>query len=298
MITKAVIEDLVVLRMKINKIEPQGFCKGVINALNIVNDTLKIKNRIYLLGEVIHNKNVINDLQEKGAITIPTNNRTRLELLDEIDKGTVIFSAHGVSNAVYEKAKAKGLNVIDATCPMVHLVHNNIIKRINDGYDIIYIGTKNHPEVEGVLGISSSIHFISNVDEIDSLNINNDKIYSTNQTTLSIYDIENIYKRLKDKYPNILIDNKICNATTIRQEAIKNQPNADLCIIVGDKLSSNTKKLVSVSEKFTNIKTIQCEDLNSLDKNELKGINTVNISSGASTPDYVVNEIIEYLNNL
>ena len=284
--------------MKVNKIEPQGFCKGVINALNIVNDTLKIKNRIYLLGEVIHNKNVINDLQEKGAITIPTNNRTRLELLDEIDKGTVIFSAHGVSNAVYEKAKAKGLDVIDATCPMVHLVHNNIIKRINDGYDIIYIGTKNHPEVEGVLGISSSIHFISNVDEIDSLNINNDKIYSTNQTTLSIYDIENIYKRLKDKYPNILIDNKICNATTIRQEAIKNQPNADLCIIVGDKLSSNTKKLVSVSEKFTNIKTIQCEDLNSLDKNELNGINTVNISSGASTPDYVVNEIIEYLNNL
>ncbi len=284
--------------MKVNKIEPQGFCKGVINALNIVNDTLKIKNRIYLLGEVIHNKNVINDLQEKGAITIPTNNRTRLELLDEIDKGTVIFSAHGVSNAVYEKANAKGLDVIDATCPMVHLVHNNIIKRINDGYDIIYIGTKNHPEVEGVLGISSSIHFISNVDEIDSLNINNDKIYSTNQTTLSIYDIENIYKRLKDKYPNILIDNKICNATTIRQEAIKNQPNADLCIIVGDKLSSNTKKLVSVSEKFTNIKTIQCEDLNSLDKNELKGINTVNISSGASTPDYVVNEIIEYLNNL
>ncbi len=284
--------------MKVNKIEPQGFCKGVINALNIVNDTLKIKNRIYLLGEVIHNKNVINDLQEKGAITIPTNNRTRLELLDEIDEGTVIFSAHGVSNAVYEKAKAKGLDVIDATCPMVHLVHNNIIKRINDGYDIIYIGTKNHPEVEGVLGISSSIHFISNVDEIDSLNINNDKIYTTNQTTLSIYDIENIYKRLKDKYPNILIDNKICNATTIRQEAIKNQPNADLCIIVGDKLSSNTKKLVSVSEKFTNIKTIQCEDLNSLDKNELKGINTVNISSGASTPDYVVNEIIEYLNNL
>ena len=284
--------------MKVNKIEPQGFCKGVINALNIVNDTLKIKNRIYLLGEVIHNKNVINELQQKGAITIPTNNRTRLELLDEIDSGTVIFSAHGVSNQVYEKAKAKGHDVIDATCPMVHLVHNNIIKKINDGYDIIYIGTKNHPEVEGVLGISSSIHFISSDSEIDSLIINNDKVYATNQTTLSIYDIENIYDKLKTKYPNILIDNKICNATTIRQEAIKNQPNADLCIIVGDKLSSNTKKLVSVSEKFTNIRTIQCEDLNSLDKNELTNVKVVNISSGASTPDYVVNEIIEYLNNL
>lgn len=284
--------------MIINKIEPQGFCKGVTNAINIVRDTLNKEKKIYLLGEIIHNKNVINELTKQGAITIPTNNKTRLELLDEIDNGTVIFSAHGVAPQVYEKAKLKGLKVVDATCPMVLLVHNNIIKRLNDGYDVIYIGTKNHPEVEGILGISSSIKFISSIDDIKNLSINNDKIYVTNQTTLSKYDVEEIYDILKKKYPNIIIDNKICNATTIRQEAIKNQPKADLCIIVGDKLSSNTKKLVKVSLEYAHINTIQCEDLSSLDKSILDGVNIVNISSGASTPDEVVNEIIEYLKSI
>ena len=284
--------------MIINKIEPQGFCQGVKIAINIVKETLKKENKVYLLGEIIHNKDVINDLNNIGAITIPSNNKTRLELLDEIDSGTVIFSAHGVSPKVYEKAKNKSLNIVDATCPMVLLIHKNITEKLKNGYDVIYIGTKNHPEVEGVIGISSSIHFISNMDELNELKINNDKIYATNQTTLSIYDIKNIYDKLKNKYPNITIDNKICNATTIRQEAIKNQPKADLCIIVGDRLSSNTKKLVKVSEEYTNIKTIQCENLSSLDKSYLNNINVVNISSGASTPDYVVNEIIEYIKGL
>jgi len=284
--------------MIINKIEPQGFCQGVKIAINTVKETLKKENKVYLLGEIIHNKDVINDLNNIGAITIPSNNKTRLELLDEIDSGTVIFSAHGVSPKVYEKAKNKNLNIVDATCPMVLLIHKNITEKLKNGYDVIYIGTKNHPEVEGVIGISSSIHFISNMDELNELKINNDKIYATNQTTLSIYDIKNIYDKLKDKYPNITIDNKICNATTIRQEAIKNQPKADLCIIVGDRLSSNTKKLVKVSEEYTNIKTIQCENLSSLDKSYLNNINVVNISSGASTPDYVVNEIIEYIKGL
>ena len=285
--------------MIVNKITPQGFCKGVENAIKIVNNTLSDNDKpIYLLGEIIHNKNVIDELSKLGAITIPTNGKTRLELLDEIDNGTVIFSAHGVSPKVYKKAKEKGLNIVDATCPMVTLVHNNIIKKLNAGYSIIYIGTKSHPEAEGVLGISSSIHFLSSVDDIDNLSIENNKIYVTNQTTLSIYDMALIYDKLKVKYPNIEIDNKICNATTIRQEAIRNQPKADLCIIVGDKLSSNTKKLVKVSQEYAKIKTIQCEDLSSLDKSELSNINIVNISSGASTPDYIVGEIITYLKSL
>lgn len=284
--------------MIVNKIVPQGFCKGVVNAIRIVKESLEKEKKVFLLGEVIHNKNVINELTNLNAITIPTNNKTRLELLDEIDNGTVIFSAHGVSPLVYDKANRKGLKIIDATCPMVHLVHNNIKKKIDDNYSVIYIGSKSHPEVEGVLGISSSIIFISSIDDIDNININNDKIYATNQTTLSKYDISDIYNKLKTKYPKIEIDNKICNATTIRQEAIKNQPKADLCIIVGDKSSSNTKKLVKVSNEFTNIKTIQCEDLKSLNKDDLKNVNVVNISSGASTPSYIVDEIIDYLKHI
>ena len=287
--------------MIIRKIEPQGYCNGVKRALNIVNDAINnesIKRPIYLLGQIIHNKHVVNDFIEKGVIVIEDKTKTRLELLDQINEGTVIFSAHGVSPSVYEKAKAKGLNIIDATCGYVLVVHKKIEDYLKNGYDVIYIGTKKHPEVEGVLGISDKINFVSSLEDIDNLNIKNDKIYCTNQTTLSIFDIKDIFDKLKTKYPNMKIDDKICDATTVRQLAMKNQEKADLCIVVGDAASSNTKKLYKVSSELANIKTILCEDLNSLDKNELKGIKTINISSGASTPDYIVNEIIEYLKKL
>ena len=284
--------------MIIRKINPQGYCNGVKRALNIVSNALEDKNvkrPIYLLGQIIHNKHVVKDFIDKGAIVIEDKTKSRLELLDSINEGTVIFSAHGVSPLVYKKAKEKGLNIIDATCGYVLIVHKKIEDYLNKGFDVIYIGTKNHPEVEGVLGISNKIHFISNLEQIKNLNITNDKIYCTNQTTLSQYDIIDIFNLLKEKYPNILIDDKICDATTVRQKAMKEQEKADLCIVVGDSASSNTKKLYKVSSELAGIKTILCEDLKSLDKNELKNVKTVNISSGASTPDYIVDEIINYL---
>lgn len=285
--------------MIINKISPQGYCGGVINALKIVNEAIldtSIKRPIYLLGNIIHNKHVVNDLKNKGIIVLEDKSKTRLELLDNITSGTVIFSAHGVSPLVYEKAKNKGLDIIDAVCPNVNIVHKNILKHLNDGYKCIYIGTKNHPECEGVLGISNDILFISSDIDIYSLDLDSkNKIYVTNQTTLSKYDLKDIYDKLINKFPNIIIDDKICNATTVRQDAMANQDNVDLCIVVGDKESSNTKKLARVSQHIAGIKTILCEDLNSLDKNELKNITSVSISSGASTPSYIVDEIIEYL---
>lgn len=284
--------------MIIRKINPQGYCNGVKRALNIVSNALEDKNvkrPIYLLGQIIHNKHVVKDFIDKGAIVVEDKTKSRLELLDSINEGTVIFSAHGVSPLVYKKAKEKGLNIIDATCGYVLIVHKKIEDYLNKGFDVIYIGTKNHPEVEGVLGISNKIHFISNLEQIKNLNITNDKIYCTNQTTLSQYDIIDIFNLLKKKYPNILIDDKICDATTVRQKAMKEQEKADLCIVVGDSASSNTKKLYKVSSELAGIKTILCEDLKSLDKNELKNVKTVNISSGASTPDYIVDEIIHYL---
>lgn len=287
--------------MIVNKIQPQGYCNGVKRALEIVDKALKdktIPRPIYLLGHIIHNKIVVNQLKEKGAIIIEDKTKTRLELLDQINCGSVIFSAHGVSPEVVKKAKDKGLYIIDATCGYVNIVHNRIISYLNNGFDCIYVGTKNHPECEGVLGISKKIHFILTLDDINKLNITNDKIYMTNQTTLSMFDLEDIIKLLKEKYPNIIIDNKICNATTIRQQAMAIQDKVDLCIVVGDSASSNTKKLALVSEKKANIKTILCEDINSLDKTILKKINSVSVSSGASTPDYVVDEIIDYLKSI
>ncbi len=287
--------------MIIRKIEPQGYCNGVKRALNIVNKTLEDKNvkrPIYLLGQIIHNKHVVNEFIKKGVIVIEDKNKTRLELLDEINEGTVIFSAHGVSPLVYKKAKEKGLNIVDATCGYVQVIQKKIENHLNDGYDVIYIGTKKHPEVEGVLGISDKIHFVSSILDIDSLNIKNNNIYCTNQTTLSIFDINDIFSKLKTKYPNIKIDDKICDATTVRQMAMLNQEKADLCIVVGDPQSSNTKKLFNVSNELAKVKTILCEDLNTLDKSELKNIKSVNISSGASTPSYIVDEIIDYLKTI
>lgn len=286
--------------IKITKIEPQGYCNGVKRALDIVykaiNDPTTIK-PIYLLGNIIHNKHVVNKIVDLGVIVLDDKNKSRLELLDQINNGSIIFSAHGVSPLVYEKALKKGLNIIDATCGHVLIVHKKITNYLNDGYDCIYVGTKNHPECEGVLGISDKIHFISNIEDIDNLVINNDKIYTTNQTTLSMYDLSDIYTKLKSKYLNIIIDDKICNATTVRQEAMANQDYVDLCIVVGDPLSSNTKKLAKVSLEKANIKTILCEDLRTLDKTLLDNISSVSISSGASTPDYIVDEIIDYIKN-
>lgn len=285
--------------MIVNKIEPQGYCGGVTHAIKMAMDAASnnnLKKPIYMLGAIIHNSHVIEDLEKLGIITIEKKGLSRLALLDNIDSGTVIFSAHGVSPLVYKKAKEKNLDIIDSTCPYVLMVHNKIKQYLDLGYDCIYIGTSNHPECEGVLGISDKIHFVNNLDDISNLDIKNDKIYATNQTTLSIFDTKKLFNYILELYPNTIVDDKICNATTVRQMAMENQPKCDLCIVVGDLKSSNTKKLVDVS-KEKGIKTILTEDLNSLPKEILKDVNIVNISSGASTPSYIVDEIINYLKN-
>lgn len=282
--------------MKINRITPQGYCGGVKNALDIVdrvlNDTT-VEKPIYLLGSIIHNKHVINSLIKKGIILIEEKNKTRLELLDQIETGTVIFSAHGVEPMVYEKARQKGLKIIDTTCGNVLIVHKRIKEHLKKNYKILYIGTLNHPECEGVLGIDPSITLIKELNDLDSINTNK-PIYVTNQTTLSLLQTKDLYNRIKMKFPNAIIDNKICNATTIRQEAMINQEKVDLCLVVGDINSSNTKKLALASSSI-GINTILIDNINDLEKIDFSNINSVSISSGASTPNYIVDEIIEYL---
>lgn len=287
--------------MIVNKITPQGFCGGVTNALKILDNAINDSNTkkpIYLLGQIIHNKHIVEDLSKKGVIIIEDKNKTRLELLDLINDGTVVFSAHGVSPSVREKAQNKNLNIIDTTCPYVLSVHNKIKQYLSCGYTCIYIGTKGHPECEGVLGIDNSILLVSNALDIDNLNINSTKIYVTNQTTLSIFEISKLYELLKEKYSNIVIEDKICNATTLRQEALAKQKKVDLCIIVGDKASSNTLKLYDVSKNISKNNTILVEDLSQLDENLIKGVKEISISSGASTPSSLVDEIIDFLINI
>lgn len=278
--------------MKIIKLNPQGYCGGVKRALKLITDAINDPNvlkPIYMLGNIIHNKNVIKQLNDLGIKSVD-GKKSRLELLDEIDNGTVVISAHGASPDVFLKAKSKGLNIIDATCPNVYMVHNNIKRYIKNGFTILYIGSKGHPEAEGILGINENIKLINNPGDVINTSING-PIYVSNQTTLSIYDIKDIFDAIKVKYPDAIIDDKICNATTLRQKAVMNQ-TADLCIVVGDKTSSNSLKLQSVCEKNAKIRSYLVETPDDINKNWFKDVNTVSITSGASTPDETTESVI------
>ena len=238
-----------VIIMKVNKIKPQGYCKGVILAINkcleVINNPSTIK-PIYLLGMIIHNRFVCDELAKKGLIILDGNNR--LEMLNTINEGTVIISAHGVSNKVKETAYNKNLNIVDTTCPDVKKVHDNALKYLNEGYEVIYIGKNNHPEALGVLEESDKIHLIDNISALDNLD-KNKKFYVTNQTTLAHSYIEIYHSYIKENFQDYLIENNICFATTKRETALYDI-KTDLIIVVGDKNSSNTQKLVETAKKM------------------------------------------------
>lgn len=283
--------------MKINKLTPQGYCSGVKNALRIAYEVLDnpaYERPIYLLGSIIHNKNVILDLEKKGAILIEEKGKPRSQLIDKIHSGTVIISAHGVAPIVYEKIKQKKLTLVDTTCGNVLLIQKRIKEYLSKGYTCLYIGTKGHPECEGILGISSSIHLIEQMSDISLLSLDTQKVYVTNQTTLSLYETNAFYQEIKKVFPKAILDNSICRATTIRQEACIKQEKVDLCLVVGDCASSNTKKLVNVC-KTVGIETKLIENKQDLETMNFKNIHSISITSGASTPDTIVDEIIEYL---
>ncbi|MGM9972149.1 MAG: 4-hydroxy-3-methylbut-2-enyl diphosphate reductase [Anaeroplasmataceae bacterium] len=278
--------------MIINKLSPQGYCKGVISAIDIANNIKDAKTPIYSLGALIHNKKMVEELKKKGIITIDDKSLTRLEMLDKINAGSIIISAHGVAPKVYEKAKEKGLQIIDATCGYVKMTHMQIKKHLDLGYDVYYIGALKHPECEGAIGISNKIKLITSMDDIDKYTFI-DKSFIINQTTLSLYQIDILHKKIKEKNPNVKIAKSICNATTLRQNAVINSKVVDLTIIVGDKSSSNSLKLFELAQKIN--KALMIETVKDLYDYDFTNIKEINITSGASTPDYITSEVIDYL---
>lgn len=280
--------------MQVNKIVPQGFCKGVILAINKALE-FKNKDNIYALGSLIHNDIMIKKLTDAGIKTIDIKGLTRLEMLEYIPDGAkVIISAHGVSPKVLLKCKEKNLEIIDATCQYVYNTHKDIIKFLNLGYDVYYIGTKGHAECEGAIGISSDIKLISCIDDIYNYDFK-DKSFIINQTTMSLYELSDFHDKIKEINPNVIISNSICDATTLRQKAVIDAPKCDLFIIVGDLKSSNTKKLYQIAKKKNN--AIMINSLEDIKNYSFDGINIINITSGASTPREVVLEIITFLEN-
>lgn len=272
-------------------IEPQSYCMGVKRAINLLDNALKadLEKPYYLVGKLIHNDLVMEKYLKQGVIIIDEHHKDDIK---NITKGTLIFQAHGTDESLIADARMRGLTIVDATCPVVSLIHNKIKEYIKLGYEIIYVGKNNHSESEAVLTIAKNIHFVADIKDIDKLNINNDKIYITNQTTLSTLDLKAIYEYIKNKYPQAIIDNKICLATTKRQVAVLNS-NYDLIIVVGDIHSSNTKRLYELALSKTN--SILISNLDDLKKYDLTKFQNIGITSGASTPMSLVKNIYDYL---
>ena len=278
--------------MEVKKIYPQGYCKGVILALKKCIEVLNNPNLpkpIYMLGMPIHNQKVSDSLTKKGLIILE--GKKRSELLDEIKAGTVITSAHGVSKEVMKKAALKGLHIIDTTCESVHKIQETL-RGIQE--DILYIGISNHPESEAILTEFPNAKLIETIHDIDTIN-SNGSYFVTNQTTMSIFDTEEKYTLLKKRCPNIKTSNLICDATTQRQKALVNQ-KADLIIIVGDGHSSNTQKLYEIALKnTTHKKVLKIETVEDLAEINLTPYQNAIVTSGASTPKAITDEVCEYL---
>lgn len=288
--------------MDIIKISPRGYCYGVVDAMVIARNASldqSLPRPIYILGMIVHNKHVTDAFEEEGIITLDGPNR--LEILENINNGTVIFTAHGVSPQVKARAKEKGLVCIDATCPDVEFTHDLIREKTADDYDVIYIGKKDHPEPEGAVGVSPDhVHLIETAEDVANLpaRLSNKKLIVTNQTTMSQWDVSHLMTDLKEKYPHIEVHKEICLATQVRQEAVAEQAGeADLLIVVGDPKSNNSNRLAQVSKEIAHTNSYRISSLNELKNEWLEGIDKVAITAGASTPTPIVKEVIDYIKN-
>src|SRR5690606_21538786 len=283
---------------KIIKIQPLAYGDGVVDALVIARNAALDKalpRPVYILGMIVHNKHVTDAFAEDGIITLDGPNRK--EILAKVDTGTVIFTAHGVSPEVKKLAEEKGLTTIDATCPDVTVTHDLILQKEKEGYDVIYIGKKGHPEPEGAVGVAPQIvHLVETLDDVDELNVQNDKIIVTNQTTMSQWDVLAIMEKVQEKYPQAEKHKEICMATQVRQEAVAEQAGeADLLIVVGDPMSNNSNRLAQVSQEIAGTKSYRVADVSEIEIEWLKDVETVAVTAGASTPTPIVREVIAFL---
>ncbi len=273
---------------------PRGFCAGVDRAIAIVERALeKFGAPIYVRHEVVHNTYVVNDLKAKGAIFV--------EELAEVPAGaTVIFSAHGVSQAVRAEAAARGLNVFDATCPLVTKVHVEVAKMRDKGFEIVMIGHKGHPEVEGTLGQSQGgMYLVETPEDVATLTVTDpDKLAYVTQTTLSVDDAARVVDALRARFPAIVGPKKddICYATQNRQDAVKAlAPQCDVVIVVGSPTSSNSNRLREVAANL-GVPAYMVDNAGEIDPQWVAGKTRVGVTAGASAPEVLVREVIERLN--
>ncbi len=277
--------------------EPRGFCAGVDRAIEIVERALaKFGAPIYVRHEIVHNTYVVNDLKSKGAIFI--------EELSEVPPGaTLVFSAHGVSQAVRKEAHARGFSVFDATCPLVTKVHVEVAKLHKEGYEFIMIGHKGHPEVEGTMGqLTEGIHLVEDVSDVALVELNqSDKLAVVTQTTLSVDDAAEILAAVKRRFPQVREPKQqdICYATQNRQDAVKVlAPQVDVLIVVGSPTSSNSNRLRELGERL-GAHAFMIDKADDLQAEWFAdGRSRVGLTAGASAPEILVQQVIERLKGL
>lgn len=287
--------------MDVIKISPRGYCYGVVDALQIVRQAAKnpeLPRPLYIIGQIVHNRHAIEELTALGVITLDGSDRS--SILEQVTEGTVIFTAHGVSPLVKQRARERGLHCIDATCPDVTVTHDLVRDLVAKGYYILYIGKKGHPEPEGVLGeVPGHISLVESEADVDALALTSQqqqRLAISTQTTLSQWDTRRVIDDIKQRYPQAEVHIDICRATQTRQEAVVEQAKqADLTIVVGDPRSNNTNRLVQVSEELAGVPAVRIEDLSQLNTEWLKGKRRVAVTAGASTPSQVTREVIRYL---
>ncbi|ARQ46780.1 4-hydroxy-3-methylbut-2-enyl diphosphate reductase [Oxalobacter formigenes] len=270
--------------------QPRGFCAGVKRAIETVERALELFGKpVYVRHEIVHNTHVVNRLKEMGAIFI--------EELDEVPSGSVlIFSAHGVSQAIRKDAGTRQLKLFDATCPLVTKVHVEVAKNRKNGREIIVIGHKGHPEVEGTMGqADTGMYLVDGYSDIEQLKLDNpDALAYVSQTTLSVDDTAEIIHKLKTRFPSIVEPKQadICYATTNRQEAVKRlAEKASLIIVVGSRNSSNSNRLREIAEK-NGAKAYMVDNAGQIDMAWLEGHNCIGITAGASAPEILVQEVV------
>jgi 4-hydroxy-3-methylbut-2-enyl diphosphate reductase len=287
--------------MDVIRVTPRGYCYGVVDAMEIARKAAKDPSTprpIYIIGLIVHNRFAVAELTQLGVTTL--DGPDRAAILDQVTEGTVIFTAHGVAPQVKQRARERGLHVIDATCPDVTKTHDLIQEWAAQGYKILYIGKKGHPEPEGVMGEAPGAVYLieteADLAALPSAFATAPRLALTTQTTLSQWDTQHLIEVVRERFPHVVVQNEICHATQERQEAVARMARgADLTIVVGDPRSNNTNRLVQVAEEIAGSPAIRIEQLDDLKPEMLAGKRRIAVTSGASTPSPITRQVIQFI---
>jgi 4-hydroxy-3-methylbut-2-enyl diphosphate reductase len=285
--------------MEVLRITPRGYCHGVVDAFRIAKRVRESTDGpVHMLGQLVHNTHATDDLQRQGIMLVDPPNR--LAGLEQIETGTVIFTAHGVSPQVKRRAAELGLAAVDATCSDVVRTHELVLDLAERGYDVVYVGRKGHPEPEGVMGEAPGrVHLVQDLADVDALDLAGDRVAVTCQTTLSMWDTDELIEAVRRRYPAVEVHNEICRATQERQEAaVAAAREVDAVVVVGSARSSNSCRLVEVVRKLAGKPAYLVDSVEDIDLRWFDGVRRVGVTSGASTPTQLTRRVVEFLESL